>query len=133
MNLNCTGMLSLPERIKLIIQIWFISRVKTNSPPAIISIIRYCLPKPNWCFYIPEKQEPAVNQIPVSVSVSNGDLVYASYPIICGHFRNDSILYAEKSIDANLGEILSARHQLGIYPGDIGTSDVFLNNNTEED
>jgi len=81
---------------------------------------------------IPEKQEPAVNQIPVSVSVSNGDLAYATYPIICGHFRNDSILYAEKSIDANLGEILSARHQLGIYPGDIGSSDVFLNNNPED-
>ena len=82
---------------------------------------------------LPQRQAPPVNQIPVSVTVSNGDLAYASYPIVAGHFKNDGILYAEKSIDRNLGEILSARHQLGIYPGDIGSCDVFLNNKTDQD
>ncbi len=82
---------------------------------------------------LPEKQEPIANRIPLTVSVSNGDLKYASYPLIAGHFKNDGILYAEGSIDKNLGGKLSARHNLEIYPGDIGTSDTFFNNDTDDD
>jgi hypothetical protein len=73
---------------------------------------------------ITEKRETAVNQIPVSISVSNGDLAYASYPVLAGHFINDSILYAEKAIDYNVNGSLSARHHLGLYPGEIGTNTV---------
>lgn len=63
----------------------------------------------------------------VKVSLSHGDLFYAKYPVLAGHFENDGILYAEKIIDSNLNESLSRRHRLGIYPGAIGTSEVFLN------
>jgi len=73
---------------------------------------------------ITEKHEPTVNQIPVSISVSNGDLAYASYPVLAGHFMNDGILYAEKSIDFNVNGSLSARHHIGMYPGPIGTNTV---------
>lgn len=82
---------------------------------------------------LPEKQNPLANRIPLSVTVSNGDLTYASYPLIAGHFKNDGILYAERSIDKNLRGKLSARHSLEIYPGDIGTSDTFFNNNMDDD
>jgi hypothetical protein len=50
----------------------------------------------NTVLGITERQAPRTNQIPVSVAVCNGDLSYASYPVLGGHFKNDGILYAEK-------------------------------------
>ena len=73
---------------------------------------------------IKESQELPVNRIPVSISVSNGDLAYASYPVLAGHFTNDGILYAEQSIDNNVSNSLYVRHHLGLYPGPIGTNTV---------
>ncbi len=63
---------------------------------------------------------------PIKVSISNGDLKYASYPILAGHFLNDGILYAEKSINFYLNDELTYRHRLGIYPGVIGSSEIFI-------
>ncbi|MEO5649206.1 MAG: CHAT domain-containing protein, partial [Ginsengibacter sp.] len=59
------------------------------------------------------------------VTVCNGDLRYASYPLLSGHFLNDGITSAESIIDKQLNYALSDRHQLGIYPGEIGSSDYF--------
>jgi tetratricopeptide (TPR) repeat protein len=73
------------------------------------------------------------NEIPISVSVSNGDLAYASFPIVAGHFLNDGILYAEKSIDLILNGRLSSRHRLSLYPGDIGTNTVVSTSNRDGD
>ncbi|RYY25416.1 MAG: CHAT domain-containing protein, partial [Chitinophagaceae bacterium] len=69
---------------------------------------------------------PVVSQIPVSVSVSNGDLAYTSFPVLAGHFLNDGILNAERIIDNLLNGSLSSRHQLDLYPGEIGTNTVIL-------
>lgn len=79
----------------------------------------------NAIFGIDDKKEPVTSQVPVSVTVSNGDLSYASYPVLAGHFVNDGILYAERVIDENLNGLLSDKHQLGLYPGEIGTNVVF--------
>lgn len=68
-----------------------------------------------------------MEQPPIKVSVSHGDLFYAKYPVLAGHFENDGILFAEKAIDNNLNGALSQRHRLGLYPGPIGSSEVFLN------
>ncbi|WP_460553290.1 DUF7379 domain-containing protein [Ferruginibacter profundus] len=87
----------------------------------------------NAVFGITEKNEPAVNQVPISVSVSNGDLAFASYPVLAGHFTNDGILYAEKSIDYNVKGSLYARHHMGIYPGDIGTNTIIVTDPVEND
>jgi CHAT domain-containing protein/pimeloyl-ACP methyl ester carboxylesterase len=62
--------------------------------------------------------------VPITVSVSNGDLAYALYPLMVGHFENDGILSAEKSIDWHLEGELSRRHRLGLYPGPIGSSET---------
>lgn len=67
-------------------------------------------------------------QTTVKVSVSNGDLRYAKYPVLAGHFYNDGIISAEKAIDWNLDGELTRRHKLGLYPGSIGSSKVFLRN-----
>lgn len=62
--------------------------------------------------------------IPMNVSVSQGDLLYAAHPILIGHFNRDGILYAEKAMDNYLDGVLTQRHKLGLYPGAIGTSEV---------
>ncbi len=74
-----------------------------------------------------ETSETNANQPETSlrVTISNGDLFYAKYPLIAGHFEDDGILYAEKIIDGYLNKALSRQHQLGIYPGPVGTSKLF--------
>ncbi len=64
--------------------------------------------------------------VPITVSVSNGDLKYAMYPVMAGHFENDGIQNAEKSIDQYLNSELSRRHQLGLYPGVFGSSEEIV-------
>ncbi|WP_428663039.1 CHAT domain-containing protein [Runella sp.] len=63
---------------------------------------------------------------PITVTVSNGDLKYASFPLLAGHFDKDGILSAEKAINWHLDGELSRRHQLGLYPGPIGTGEIIL-------
>ena len=70
--------------------------------------------------------EPQMELPPISVSISHGNLFYAKYPLLAGHFEDDGILSAEKMINEYLREILSHNHSLGIYPGPIGTNDLFL-------
>jgi CHAT domain-containing protein len=70
--------------------------------------------------------EPEVEQPPIGVSISHGDLYYSRFPVLAGHFEGDGILYAEKAIDKYLGGTLNYHHRLGIYPGTTGSSNVFL-------
>ncbi|NTV84646.1 MAG: CHAT domain-containing protein, partial [Bacteroidales bacterium] len=79
---------------------------------------------------ITKKSSPVENEFPLKVTISQGDLFYAEYPVIAGHFENDGILYAEKYIDENLKGLLAYHHQIGIYPGPIGSSEVFLNHHS---
>ena len=71
--------------------------------------------------------EAISSQIPISVSISNGDLRYAAYPVLAGHFLNDGVLYAEKAIDDYLNGSLRSKHLLGLYPGEIGSNALFDN------
>ncbi len=75
-----------------------------------------------------EKKTIEISRAPIRVTVSKGDLRYASYPVLAGHFEDDGILSAEKVINNHLNGMLSHKHTLGIYPGPIGTSEVFLSN-----
>jgi len=64
--------------------------------------------------------------VPITVSVSNGDLKYALYPLMVGHFENDGIHNAEKAIDQYLNNELARRYQLGLYKGTFGTSEEII-------
>jgi len=71
-----------------------------------------------------------VGETPLKVSVSNGDLRFARFPVLVGHFRKDAILNAEKSIDRNLKGELNQLHQMDLYPGAIGTNELVLLQNS---
>lgn len=71
------------------------------------------------------ERAPTISRSRLQVSICHGDLHYATYPVMAGHFRNDGILYAEKAVDRYMKGALSQRLQLALYPGDIGTSELF--------
>lgn len=77
-----------------------------------------------------EAEEMVVTEAPVQVIVSQSDLRYSSFPLLAGHFAGDGILYAEKAINTNLKGALTQRHQLGLYPGKIGTSEIVITNDS---
>jgi pimeloyl-ACP methyl ester carboxylesterase len=74
--------------------------------------------------YGPAKTGPPV--APCRVSVVHGDLRFVENPVIVGHYRGDPIVHAESALDGCLRGALSSRHQLGLYPGDIGTAEAIL-------
>lgn len=63
----------------------------------------------------------------LSVHVCARDLRFSHAPIMVGHYEHDPIVYAERIIDQELldGD-LTARHQLGQYPGPVGTATAVL-------
>lgn len=75
-----------------------------------------------------EKESTSSNQNPIAVTISHGDLSYATFPVMAGHFKNDPILFAEKSIDSNLNYILKSKLRIGSYPGEIGTNEIVKQN-----
>jgi len=62
----------------------------------------------------------------VRVSLLHDNLAYASYPVAVGHHEGDAIMAAEAKLDFHLDGKLSVRHDLRLYPGPVGTSEVVL-------
>ena len=63
---------------------------------------------------------------PVRVKVVHGNLAFARYPVVVGHYEGDVIAGSEKQLDRALGGRLSRRRGLGLYPGPIETAEVIL-------
>lgn len=68
---------------------------------------------------------------PTEVTVVHGDLRFTENPVLVGHYRGDQIVHAEKALDNCLDGALSSRHQLGVYPGEIGTAEVLVKRMSE--
>ncbi len=66
------------------------------------------------------------SETPLNVAVTNGDLGFARYPVLVGHFAHDGIISAEWVVDKKLGGEISRRHRLGLHPGIIGDNEVIL-------
>jgi len=75
------------------------------------------------------QEEKWQEEKPMLVSVTHGDLKYAKYPVLAGHFEFDAILTTELAIDCQLGGELARLHGLGLYPGPIGSNQIVLNEN----
>ncbi|MCK7556433.1 CHAT domain-containing protein [Chitinophaga sedimenti] len=82
----------------------------------------------NTLLGIEQEETTEAVEAPVQVVVSKGDLRYASFPLMAGHFMGDGILYAEEAINSNLKGALTQRHALGLYPGKIGSSEIVVTN-----
>ncbi len=62
----------------------------------------------------------------VRVRVVHGDLSHASSPVFVGHYKGDTIVSAEGYLDRVLKGRLRERLALDLYPGELGSSAVFL-------
>ena len=62
----------------------------------------------------------------VRLAVHHGNLVYANSPVCVGHYAGDTIVSAERALDAGLDGALSERALLDLYPGALGTHHVFI-------
>lgn len=58
----------------------------------------------------------------VAVSVLHGDLRYAKYPVMVGHYEGDTIGGSERYLDRKLRGQLMQHYQFGNYPGALGKS-----------
>ena len=67
------------------------------------------------------------SQAVVDVRAVHGNLAFARFPVAVGHYIGDTIISAEKALDRTLAGQLSQRLQLGLYPGPIESSAVFVN------
>ena len=65
-------------------------------------------------------------ELPIKITVSHGDLKFATFPVLAGHFELDAILSSEQVIDRLLDGELSKLRELGLYPGAIGSNQVVL-------
>lgn len=77
-------------------------------------------------------KRPRRTERKIKVSVRHGSLAFAGHPVLVGHYKGDTIISAEAYLDRTLDGRLSARHRLGIYPGEDGTGEVFLNPEWEQ-
>ena len=71
-------------------------------------------------------QSEEEGELPIKVTVSHGDLKFAKYPVLAGHFELDAILGSERVIDGQMNGELTKLRDLGLYPGPIGSNQIVL-------
>ncbi len=62
----------------------------------------------------------------IAVTVVHGDLAFTRNAVLVGHYLGDAIVSAEAYLDRKLDGRLSERERLGLYPGELETTGVFL-------
>ncbi len=67
----------------------------------------------------------------IRVEVVHGSLEFAAYPILVGHYRGDTLVSAEADLDRHLGGQLRDAQQLGLYPGETNTAQIFHNDKAQ--
>jgi hypothetical protein len=75
---------------------------------------------------IKTSEKEITTDTPLKITMSNGNLDCAQFPLLTGHFNKDGIMSAEKVLDSCFNGMLREKHTLGIYPGRIGSSEVYL-------
>jgi len=67
------------------------------------------------------------NEPLLKIRVVQGDLAFARYPVVVGHYVGDPIMSAERALNNALDGELQRRHTLGIYPGPLESCAIFPN------
>ena len=79
---------------------------------------------------VKKTEKEITTDTPLKVTISNGNLASARYPLLAGHFYKDGIMSAEKVLDTCFNGMLREKHALGLYPGSIGSNETFLSYTT---
>ncbi|MEO6733294.1 MAG: CHAT domain-containing protein [Ferruginibacter sp.] len=75
---------------------------------------------------VKKTEKEVTTDTPIKITMSNGNLAAAQYPLLVGHFYKDGIMSAEKVLDNCFNGMLTEKHALGLYPGKVGTHETFL-------
>ena len=81
----------------------------------------------------PSPQRTTPEQPPLRLVVTNGDLTYVADPLLIGHYRSSKLTGAEAVMDRAIGQAMSASLERGLYPGDAGTQQIFVNTTQNTD
>ena len=73
---------------------------------------------------------PRPGLAPLTVTVAHGNLAFAAFPVLVGHYNGDTLNGPEGHLNRLLDGRLETRRTLGLYPGPIGTAEVVLDENT---
>jgi CHAT domain-containing protein len=60
----------------------------------------------------------------LEIEVAHGNLCFANYAVMVGHYKGSTLLGAEWALDRYLNGRLTNRDVLGLYPGDVGKAEV---------
>lgn len=63
---------------------------------------------------------------PLTIQVRHVDLAFSRFPVMLGHYDQDSLNGPERYLDKKLDQRLSNRYQRSLYPGRIDTAEVVL-------
>ncbi|MCB1886982.1 MAG: CHAT domain-containing protein [Rhodocyclaceae bacterium] len=69
----------------------------------------------------------ASTDAPLPVEIVNGDLAFVHAPLLIGHYSSSSLGGAEAAVDSLIGGTMSQSLQLGQYPDQPGTHQLFAN------
>ncbi len=73
------------------------------------------------------RRKRTVPQPRVKVGIVHGHLGFTDHAVMVGHYQGDTVVSAEAALDHMLDGRLRERLRLGLYPGALGSADVFLN------
>lgn len=73
---------------------------------------------------------PTAKVRPLTIQVRHGDLAFSPFPVMVGHYQQDSLNGAELHLDGKLDQRLSERYKRSLYPGPIDTAAVILDKET---
>ncbi|MBK8501049.1 MAG: CHAT domain-containing protein [Saprospiraceae bacterium] len=71
---------------------------------------------------------PIRQEIPdeIEVEVTHAELKVARFPVMIGHFEHEGIVSAERALDKWLDGVLTERHRVTKYPGQIGENRIII-------
>ena len=69
---------------------------------------------------------PTAKVHPLAIQVRHGDLAFSPFPVMLGHYEQDSLNGPERYLDKKLDQRLNERYKRSLYPGPIDTAEVIL-------
>ncbi len=74
----------------------------------------------------PQRRSLKGRQRLIRVGVVHGDLSFARFPVVVGHYDGDPLVGPERKLDFAFEQRLTHRQSWGMYAGDIGTSTIII-------
>jgi CHAT domain-containing protein len=68
-----------------------------------------------------------IEEAPLRITVTNGDLTFESEPLLLGHYQTLQLTGTEKVMDRLIGGAMTHSLEMGVYPVAPGSHQIFLN------